>query len=448
MKYKDIVNACIAPVEHQTLLEHEIKNISIDTRTLQVGDVYVAIQGETQDGHDYVQAAKEKGALAAIVSRRMQCDIPQIIVKDTTIALGDVARYWRKQFSIPIIAITGSVGKTTTRNMIAKILEVAFGKEQVLMPEKNFNNQWGLPLVLCRLNVQHKIAVLEMGMNHLEEIRYLMKIAQPTIGVITNAGANHIGFLGSLENIAKAKGEMFEELLPSGYAVLNADDRFFSYWRSLLTTKKNALFGLHSGDVFAKNIQDHQFILVTPVGEIEIQRVLLGKHNILNALAAAATVLSAGVSDLQLIKRGLEAVQPERGRLELMVTPEGVTILNDTYNGGETSTLAALQVLAEYTCLGKKIVVIGDMSELEEFSISMHETMGEHVIRFSPDIFIAFGPLMKHAYDVYPNKNKQHFLTHDEVVNYLRSTLNTGDVVLLKGARVMTMENIFHKLMA
>ncbi len=221
MKYRDI--------------EFEASQISIDTRTLQPGDVYIAIQGEAQDGHNYVQAAKEKGAIAAIVSRKMLCELPQIVVPDTTVALGEIAAHWRQQFSIPIIAITGSVGKTTTRNMTAKILITAFGEEHVLVPQKNFNNHWGLPLVLCRLNSQHKIAVLEMGMNHLEEIRYLMKIAQPTVGVITNAGANHIGFLGSLENIAKAKGEMFEELSPNGCAVMNADDRFFDYWKSLLS---------------------------------------------------------------------------------------------------------------------------------------------------------------------------------------------------------------------
>lgn len=420
----------------------DASTISIDTRTLVPGDVYIAIQGEAQDGHDYVQAAKDNGAIAAIVSRKMPCDIPQIIVPDTTEALGKIAAHWRQKFSIPIIAITGSVGKTTTRNMIAKILIAAFGEAHVLVPQKNFNNHWGLPLVLCRLNRQHKIAVLEMGMNHLEEIRYLMKIAQPTVGMVTNAGANHIGFLGSLENIAKAKGEMFEELSATGCAVLNADDRFYDYWRTLLTTQKICSFGLRSGDVTAKNIQAHHFTLVTPLGEIEVKRVLLGEHNILNTLAATAAVLSAGLTDLQIIKQGLEAVQPEHGRLEPVTTSRGVIVLNDTYNGGETSTLAALQVLSEYKTAGKKIAVIGDMSELEEFSIPMHKTMGEHVARFSPDVFVAFGPMMEYAYDVYPGNAKQHFLTHDDVSAYLKSIIKENDVVLLKGARVMTMEKI------
>ena len=423
----------------------DASKISIDTRTLKSGDVYIAIQGEAQDGHNYVQVAKEKGAIAAIVSRKMPCDIPQIIVPDTTIALGEIAAHWRQKFSIPVIAITGSVGKTTTRNMIAKILITAFGEEHVLVPQKNFNNHWGLPLVLCRLNSKHKIAVLEMGMNHLEEIRYLMKIAQPTIGVITNAGANHLGFLGSLENIAKAKGEMFEELSKTGCAVINADDRFCDYWKNLLTTQKILSFGLQSGDVTAKNIQAQYFTLITPIGEIEVDRVLLGQHNVLNALAATAAVLSAGINDLEIIKRGLETIQPEHGRLEPITTAQGVVILNDTYNGGETSTLAALQVLSEYSTIttGKKIAVIGDMSELEGFSIPMHKTMGEHVARFSPDIFIAFGPMMKHAYDNYSGINKQHFLTHDDVVLYLKSVMKKNDVVLLKGARVMAMEKIF-----
>lgn len=421
----------------------DASTISIDTRTLVAGDVYIAIQGETQDGHQYVQAAKDKGAVAAIVSKKMPCDIPQIVVPDTTIALGEIAAYWRQKFSIPIIAITGSVGKTTTRNMIAKILIAAFGEEHVLVPQKNFNNQWGLPLVLCRLNAKHKIAVLEMGMNHLEEIRYLMKIAQPTMGVITNAGKNHIGFLGSVENIAKAKGEMFEELSSSGCAILNADDRFYDYWNELLTTQKKIVFGLNSENITAKNIQAHSFTLVTPLGEIEIKRVLLGKHNIVNALAAVAAVIAAGITDLQIIKRGLENIEPEHGRLEPIITAEGVIILNDTYNGGETSTLSALQALSDYETLGRKIAVIGDMTELEEFTIPMHQKMGEHVSHFAPDVFIAFGPSMRHAYDTYSGKIKQHFLTHDEAANYLKSIMRKNDVVLLKGARAMMMEKIF-----
>ena len=448
MKYKDIIAACETQAESKELFECEVSHISIDTRTLKVGDVYIAIQGETQDGHDYVQAAKEKGALAVVVSHKIACDISQILVKDTTVALGKIAAYWRKQFSLPIIAITGSVGKTTTRNLIAKILIEAFGEEHVLVPEKNFNNQWGLPLVLCRLNAKHKIAVLEMGMNHLEEIRYLMKIAQPTVGIITNAGSNHLGFLGSLENIAQAKGEMFEELSATGCAVINKDDSFFSYWNNLLSSQTKFTFGLHSADVTAKAIQADCFTLVTPIGEINVKRALLGEHNILNALAATAAVLSAGIDDLVAIKHGLETVKPEPGRLEPIITSQGVIILNDTYNGGETSILAALRVLSEYKATGKKIAVIGDMSELENFSIPMHEKMGEHVARFSPDIFIAFGPLMKHAYDAYSGAHKQNFLTHDEVVEYLRSILQENDVVLLKGARVMTMEKIFEGLNA
>ena len=447
MQYQDIVAACHLEIDSQARFEGALNHISIDTRSLQLGDVYIAIQSEAQDGHHYVQTAKEKGAIAAIVSRKMPCELPQIIVPDTTVALGEIAAYWRQKFSIPVIAITGSVGKTTTRNMIVKILIEAFGNEHVLFPEKNFNNHWGLPLVLCRLNSSHKIAVLEMGMNHLEEIRYLMKIACPTVGVITNAGANHIGFLGSLENIAKAKGEMFEELSLNGSAVMNADDRFYNYWQNLLSTQKVLSFGLQSGDITAKNIQAHHFALVTPIGEIEIKRVLLGKHNILNALAATATVLSAGLNDLQIIKQGLESVQPEHGRLEPITTSQGVIILNDTYNGGETSTLAALQVLSEYLTPGRKIAVIGDMSELEEFSIPMHQAMGEHVARFSPDVFIAFGPMMKYACEAYSGENKQHYLTHEEVIIFLRSLTKPGDLVLLKGARVMQMEKIFQGLL-
>jgi len=445
MNIRDIILACRASKQSDDFLSKPVSAISIDTRTLQVGDLYVAIQGGAKDGHDYVSIAKEKGAVAAVVSRTVECDIPQIIVPETSLALGQIAAYWRQKFSIPIIAITGSSGKTTTRNMVASILIQAFGQDHVLVPEKNLNNHWGLPLVLSRLNAQHKIAVLELGMNHLEEIRYLMKIAQPTIGLITNAGSNHIGFLGSLENIAKAKGEMFEELPLTSTAVLNADDRFFSYWNELLKTQKKYLFGSAKGDFYAEDISAGTFGLVTPVGRIDVRRVLLGQHNIVNAVSAAASVFAAGILDLSIIKAGLEKVCPEPGRLELIVTPSGVTLLNDTYNGGEASILSALQVLRDYPARGKKIAVIGDMSELGEFEISMHTDMGENIMRFSPDIFIAFGPLMEYAYQIYSG-NKEHFLHHEDVVLYLRSLISQGDVILFKGSRAMVMENILDKL--
>ncbi len=446
MRIQDICTACHFTIDNVSLEDQRVAHISIDTRTLRVGDVYVAIQGETHDGHDYVSFARDKGAIAVVVSRKIGCDIPQIIVSDTTLALGQIAAYWRQKFSIPIIAITGSVGKTTTRNMMASVLIEAFGQDHVLVPEKNLNNQWGLPLVLSRLRQQHKVAVLEMGMNHLEEIRYLMKITNPTVGVITNAGSNHVGFLGSLENVAKAKGEMLEELSPMACAVINAEDCFFDYWNNLLSSQKKYFFGLRKGDFRADRIEATQFNLITPKGAVEVRRALLGQHNIVNALAAAGAVFAAGITDLDTIKKGLEKVVPEHGRLEPLVTNSGVTILNDTYNGGETSILAALQVLLEYPALGRKIAVIGDMSELEDFSISMHKAMGEHVMRFSPDIFIAFGPSMRHAYDSYSAKDKCHFLEHEELVVYLQSLLLRGDVVLLKGSRAMAMEKIIKKL--
>ncbi|MCD8499953.1 MAG: UDP-N-acetylmuramoyl-tripeptide--D-alanyl-D-alanine ligase [Gammaproteobacteria bacterium] len=282
------------------------------------------------------------------------------------------------------------------------------------------NNHWGLPLVLSRLNAQHKIAVLEMGMNHLEEIRYLMKIARPTVGLVTNAGSNHIGLLGSLENIAKAKGELFEELSPTGTAVLNRDDRFFSYWSGLLTTQEKYLFGFAKGDFYANNIGADTFELVTPIGRIDVRRVLLGQHNVMNAVAAVAAVFAAGILDLSMIKTGLENVTPEHGRLEPIVGQSGTILLDDTYNGGEASILSGLQVLSDYPAAGRKIAVIGDMSELGEFAISMHVDMGENIMRFSPDVFVAFGPLMKYAYQVYSG-NKEHFLHHEDVVLYLRS---------------------------
>lgn len=450
MKYQDIIAACHAKSESAELLERNVSTISIDTRTLQPGDVYVAIEGAQHDGHDFVPLAKEKGALAAVVSKKIDCDIPQIVVPDTTKALGEIAAYWRQQFSIPIIAITGSVGKSTVRNMVTCILQKAVGKKNVLVPEKNFNNHWGLPLVLSRLNAQHQFAVLEMGMNHLEEIRYLMKIAQPTIGVITNAGTNHIGLLGSIENIAKAKGEMFEELPKNSVAIINKDDRFYDYWLALCHAKKERnikvmTFGLTSNEVTAKNIRADFFTLVTPIGEIDVQRTLLGEHNIRNALAATAAVLAAGIHDLQVIKQGIEVALPEPGRLQKIVSSSGVIILNDSYNSGETSTQAALHVLSGYAVSSRKFAVLGDMSEVIDPEVT-HQRVGKQLSSFSLDEFIAFGVMMQHAYASYSGIEKKHFLIHNDVVNYLKSLLQPGDVVLVKGSRVMKMEKIVDAL--
>lgn len=449
MLYQDLLMACQVKTVSTMPSTHDL-TLSIDTRTLRPGEVYLAVQGARYDGHDFVHAAQAAGAIAAIVARPVAVDLPQIIVPDTTQALGKIAEYWRKKFSIPVIAITGSVGKSTVRNMVTSILRSWVGAQHVLAPEKNFNNHWGMPLVLCRLSQQHQYVVLEMGMNHAEEIRYLSKIAQPTVGVVTNAGTNHIGLLGSVEKIAQAKGELLEELPPHAVAVLNQNDPFYSYWSQVCSNNKNrgikiCSFGGITADISAINIQPHQFSLRTPYGVIDVQRRWLGQHNIANALAATAAVMAAGVHDLSCIQAGLEQASSEPGRLQVILTPRGVTLINDTYNSGETSLYAALQAVEEYPAAGRKIAVLGDMSEIIDPE-ETHQRVGRQAATFSLDAFIGFGMHMQEAWTAYTRSVKHHFLTHLAVADYLNATVRPGDVVLLKGARCMQMEKIIDML--
>lgn len=391
--------------------------VSIDTRSLERGNIFVAIVGDQHDGHDYVQEAKNRGASLAIVQRQLDVDIPQMVVDDTTKALGEIAREWRQQFSIPVIGITGSNGKTTVRNMVAAILKAAVGEDAVLVSEKNYNNHWGLPLTLCQLRAHHRYAVVEMGMNHAGEIAYLVDIAKPDIAVITLAAEVHLEGLGSLENIAKAKGEILGGLSPEGVAVLNAEDRFFDYWKSLLHGQRVISFDL------------------SLVGEREVS--LPGRHNGMNAAAAIAAVsgLNPPPSEAVIIQ-GLQNVKPQSGRLCFKTSRHGALIIDDTYNCSMASLNAAIAVLN--TQEGKRIAVLGDMSELGEKAESIHREVAAVV---KADVFVAVGAMMKHAYDAYQGE-KYYYPSKEEALPLVRSLDRSGNVLLFKGSRRMQMEKM------
>ena len=279
----------------------DFSGISTDTRTLTPGNLYIAIRGEQFDGHQFVAEAAKKGAAAALVSEKVAVDLPQLMVDDTILALGNIAAQWRDQFVLPLIGVTGSNGKTTLKNMIAAILRAACDNqaEKVLATEGNLNNNIGMPLNLARLNAQHRYAVIEMGMNHFGEIEYLTKITRPHVALITNAGASHLEGLGDVAGVARAKGEIFLGLQENGVAVLNRDDAFFPFWHSLIGKHKLITFGFHpDADVSIisqPNQNANQFTLRTPRGNIDITLPLLGRHNILNALAAAAATTIIGI---------------------------------------------------------------------------------------------------------------------------------------------------------
>lgn len=429
-----------------TTAQGAFTGFSIDTRTLKPGNLFIALPGENVDGHDYIPAAEKAGAAAILASRPCTSSLPVFVVKDTTLALGVLAAAWRKRFHIPFIAVTGSNGKTTTKNMIASIFTAACDNhpDGVLATLGTLNNHWGLPLTLGRLNAEHRYAVIEMGMNHFGEIDYLSRLTQPDIAVITNAGPSHLEGVGDLAGVARAKAEIFNGLVPGGMAILNRDDHFYDQWSKQV--KQHVSFGLHANadvraDITLVNNQQHLNI-TTPKGNIDITLPLLGKHNALNALAATAAALSTGIN-LKHIKMGLETVAPASGRMQVHTT-NGITIIDDTYNANPLSLQAAVDTLTTFN--GKKIVVLGDMKELGQNAASLHETAGENMRAAGIDHLLTLGELTQHTSKAFGEK-AQHFSEASALITALKPLLNNTTTILVKGSRSMHMEKVIASLM-
>lgn len=423
----------------------EFQGMSIDTRTLQPGNLFVAIAGERLDGHDYVLEAQQKGATAIIVSHPVNCDIPQIVVPDTTLALGKIASAWRDKFDIPVIAVTGSNGKTTLKNMLAAIMTAACQNQanQVIATQGNLNNYWGLPITLSRLGPEHRYAAIEMGMNHFGEIEYLTKLTRPDVAIITNAGAAHLeGVGGSIEGVARAKAEIFLGLPEDGIAILNRDDAFYSFWREQIGKQHYLTFGLHpDADVHAtvqEEAQQQKMTVSTPDHTIEINLPLLGQHNARNALAAIAATLAVGI-DIAAVKAGLEHMQPAPGRLQLHTLANGVKIIDDTYNANPYSLQAAVETLATFA--GKKILVLGDMKELGESAKTLHLNAGEKIRQAGIDYLFTFGELSAQAALGF-GEGAYHFNEQEKLVNALKPFLYNQTTILVKGSRSMRMEKV------
>jgi UDP-N-acetylmuramoyl-tripeptide--D-alanyl-D-alanine ligase len=360
-------------------------------------------------------------------------------VEDTRVALGSLASFWRQQFDFPVIAVTGSNGKTTVKNMITSILsQSATG----WATEGNLNNDIGLPLTLLKLRQQHKFAVVEMGMNHRGEIAYLSSLAKPTVAVITNAAHAHLEGLGSVERVAHAKGEIFGSLRDDGIAVINADDPYYLLWRDLAAPHQVMTFGLeNAADVTAEFQTTDSGSLVsmkTTEGEFEMRLTLLGKHNVMNAVTAATASLAGGTSFGD-IRKGLEKLEAIAGRLEIKTGINGARILDDTYNANPDSVGAGLEVLREAN--GEKVLVLGDMAELGEASEDIHRRVGELARRVGVHRLFAVGPLSRHASTAF-GKGGRHFEGHEEAADALLDVLHSDMTVLVKGSRSMHMEKV------
>jgi len=411
--------------------------LSTDTRTLKEGDLFVALTGPNFDGHAFVSDAASLGAVASIVSKQVTSSIPTILVKDTRLALGSLAAYWRNQFDIPLIAVTGSNGKTTVKEMIALILG---NKSPVLVTAGNLNNDIGVPKTLLRLRENHQFAVIEMGMNHSGEIHYLTMMARPDVALITNASEAHIGELGSLEAVADAKGEIIDGLPANGTVVLNADDKFINKWKEKAANRSILLFGLEKKADVAAEYQltqsGSEIFLKTPKGDINMSLSVLGKHNVMNAVAASAASIAVD-ADLLDIRAGLEKLKAINGRLELKEGLNGSRVIDDTYNANPASLSAALEVLK--TSLGERILVLGDMAELGEAGPEIHYRVGELAKRIGVSRIFAMGKLSKKTVQAF-GKGAHHYSNSQGLIESLLKCLHPEATVLVKGSRMMKMD--------
>jgi UDP-N-acetylmuramoyl-tripeptide--D-alanyl-D-alanine ligase len=413
--------------------------VSSDTRTLAAGDLFVALTGPNFDGHNFLSEAIAKGAAGALLARSLDTPLPYVRVADTRKALGELAAFWRRQFKIPFIAVTGSNGKTTVKEMIGAILaETGRG----CVTRGNLNNDIGVPLTLLRLRAADRYAVIEMGMNHPGEIDYLSRLTAPTVALITNAAEAHLAGVGSLDGIARAKGEIFAGLAPDGVAVLNADDPYYQLWRELAAPHRAITFGLdRPADFSARYRLDERGCAIhlnTSHGEAQMRITHIGKHNVLNALAATAAALNAGAS-LRNVADGLQKLGAVAGRLEGKRGISGARIIDDTYNANPGSLAAGLEVLEQ--AKGERVLVLGDMAELGDAGPDIHLRAGKLARDLGIDRLYGVGELAALAVAAF-GEGAKHFASAEALVDALIDCMHSGMVILVKGSRVMRMDRV------
>jgi len=421
--------------------------VGSDSRGIQHGQLFVALKGERFDGHAFAQQALDNGAAAVMVSDPGLPVRPRVLVTDTRKALGQLAAFWRQTMPAKLVAVTGSNGKTTTKEMLAAIFAAACGTTaDVHATQGNFNNHIGLPLTLLKIKPHHRFVVAEMGMNHLGEIAYLTEMAKPEVAVISNAGTAHIGELGSRENIAKAKGEIFSGLGPRGVAVINADDVFCAYWQGLNAGREIITFAMQrAADVTAKYVKNSGISVVkftTPQGEFDVQLKVLGLHNVYNALAACASAVAVGVAN-PAIAQGLTDFSGVSGRLQLKQGLRGATLIDDTYNANPDSMKAAIDVLVSQSA--SHVMVVGDMGELGDDAVEMHAEIGQYARDKGVRGFLALGPLSQHAVEAF-GTGALHFETLEALIAHVKTLMHEQAVVLIKGSRFMQMERVVQAL--
>ena len=420
-----------------------VHGVFTDTRKPVAGGLFVALRGENFDAHNFVADAQKAGAAAALVARPVAVDMPQVVVMDTTMALGDLASAIRAQRRARVIGITGSNGKTTVKTLLASILSL-HGKTHV--NAGNLNNEIGLPMSLLNLPTDAEFAVLEMGAGKHGDIAYLAAIARPEIGLVNNIAPAHLERMGSLEGIAETKGALYTSLPAQGVAVINADDTFATFFTNLASTRHVIRFGVRrDADVRAENIHlsgKTQFELVTPKGRIEIVLPLNGHHNVQNAIAAVACAVALDVP-IELIKRGLESAPSVKGRLQRYAMPGGWTLIDDSYNANPGSTAAAIATLVSEP--GEAWLVLGDMRELGADARALHAATGKLAHDSGIANLYTVGELSSAAAKAFGAKAK-HFDTQQSLAATLAADVKPGVRVLIKGSRGSAMERVVHAL--
>ncbi len=417
--------------------------VTTDSRTLGPDSLYVALRGERFDGHLFVPEARAKGAAGALVSRAASIDFPQVVVPDVLAGLTSFASAWRSHFAGTVVGITGSNGKTTVKEMTGAILARVGA---CLVTRGNLNNHIGVPLTLCRLEATHRYAVIEMGANHLGEIAHLASVAQPDVGLVINAGPAHLEGFGGIDGVAKGKGEMFARLGARQTAVINADDRFASYWHGVARAAV-VTFGMRErADYTAVSVRERpaetgpalEFELVCPLGRRHVPLALAGEHNVMNALAAAAASGAAGAS-LDAIAEGLAGMRAVAGRLEFKTLADGGRLIDDSYNANPASVRAGLRALAALP--GEHWLVLGEMRELGEESARLHAEIGEFARECGVKRLYAVGDEARHAVETF-GAGATWFAVVEDLIASLRGEVRSGVTVLVKGSRSNRLERV------
>jgi len=416
--------------------------VSIDSRAIKPGQLFVALAGPRFDGHDYLNDVAAKGAVGALVEREVVDSVlPQLLVSDTRQALGQLGALNRVAFTHPVAAITGSSGKTTVKEMLASILRT---RGPVHATRGNLNNDLGVPLTLLELAPEHTAAVIELGASRIGEIAYTVGMTKPHVAVINNAGSAHVGEFGGPEKIVEAKGEILEGLDASGVAVLNLDDKACSIWKKRAAGRQVLTFALsntaadfHASDLSRDPRGCPAFNLHGPNGVEPVQLNLLGTHNVANALAAAAAAHALGVSSSG-IAAGLNAVQPVKGRTVAQLAKNGMRVIDDTYNANPASMCAAIDILAGFS--GRTVLVLGDIGELGEWAEQGHREVGAYAVGKVSALY-AVGPMMAHAVAAF-GEHARHFANQADLIAALGAEQDTNTTILIKGSRSAAMENI------